>query len=114
MGSVPLEDVEQITFVNEFRKSCPDVLMWHTPNGGFRHAATAARMKQLGQLAGVPDLFIPEWKLFIEMKRTKGGRLSPVQKDVISYLESVGYTVIIGKGWQDAMQQVKLYRGESL
>jgi hypothetical protein len=40
------------------------------------------------------------------MKRVTGGRLSPDQKKIISYLESVGHTVIVGKGAGDASKQV--------
>jgi hypothetical protein len=32
--------------------------------------------------------------------------VSPVQKDWIQYLESIGHTVIIGRGFEDAKQQV--------
>jgi hypothetical protein len=37
-----------------------------------------------GVSPGVPDLFIPDWLLWVEMKREKGGRVSPEQKDWIS------------------------------
>jgi hypothetical protein len=40
------------------------------------------------------------------MKRVSGGRLSPEQKQMISYLEGVKHTVIVGKGATDASQQV--------
>jgi hypothetical protein len=54
----------------------------------------------------VPDLCVPEWSLWIEMKRQEGGRLSEKQKDWIAYLEEIGHTVIVGKGWEDARAQV--------
>jgi len=40
------------------------------------------------------------------MKRQEGGRLSEKQKDWIAYLEEIGHTVIVGKGWEDARGQV--------
>jgi hypothetical protein len=40
------------------------------------------------------------------MKRASGGRLSPDQKEMINYLESIGNTVIIGKGASDASKKV--------
>lgn len=49
---------------------------------------------------------MPEWSLWIEMKRQEGGRLSAAQKDWIAYLEEVGHTVIVGRGWEDARGQV--------
>lgn len=76
------------------------------PNGAAVSPAQAARLKVEGLSAGVPDLCVPEWSLWIEMKRQQGGRLSAAQKDWIAYLEEVGHTVIVGKGWEDARGQV--------
>jgi hypothetical protein len=39
------------------------------------------------------------------MKRTKGGSVSPEQKDWISYLASIGDFVIVAKGFDDAQRQ---------
>jgi VRR-NUC domain. len=55
----------------------------------------------------VPDLFVPAWSLWIEMKRQKGGRLSADQKDWIAYLESIGHVVIVGRGFEDARAQIE-------
>ena len=41
------------------------------------------------------------------MKREKGGQLSPVQKDWIAYLESIGHTVIIGQGFENAREKIR-------
>ena len=76
------------------------------PNGAAVSKAQAARLVVEGLSAGVPDLCVPEWSLWIEMKRQEGGRLSAAQKDWIAYLEEVGHTVIVGKGWEDARAQV--------
>jgi len=62
--------------------------------------------KQIGTSKGVPDLCIPAWRLYIEMKRVKGGRLSPDQIEWIKYLEKVGYSVIIGFGALDAQEKI--------
>ena len=40
------------------------------------------------------------------MKREAGGVVSPVQRDWISYLESIGHRVIVGKGFEDARRQI--------
>ena len=69
--------------------------------------AQGAALKVEGVSAGVPDLFVPEWLLWVEMKRQTGGVVSPVQKDWISYLEGIGHRVIIGKGFEDAKRQVE-------
>ena len=106
---VNLEHIEQVTFVNWFRQTYPDVVIFAVPNGGLRHAATARKLQLEGVLPGVPDLFVPEWRLWIEMKRTKGGKISPEQKSMILYLESCGYFVIVGYGWEDAKEKVKKF-----
>jgi hypothetical protein len=93
-------------FVQWFKRTYPRIRILAIPNGGQRHIAVAAKMKATGQSAGVPDLFIPEWSLWIEMKRQTGGVVSPAQKDWIAYLESIGHRCIIGRGFEDAKAQI--------
>jgi len=69
--------------------------------------STAARLKVEGVCAGVPDLFIPAWRLWVEMKRQKGGVVSAEQKDWLAYLESVGYTTLVCKGAEDAKKKIE-------
>ena len=71
--------------------------------------ATAVALKVEGTVKGIPDLFVPAWRLWIEMKRVKGGVLSPDQKEIIAYLKSVNYSVIVGKGAEDAKAQISAY-----
>lgn len=106
---VPSEHFEQRELVRWFRQTWPGVLIHAIPNGGVRSKATAGRLKAEGVVSGVPDLFIPAWRLWVEMKRTKGGSLSAEQKDVIKQLENVGYCVIVGKGADDAKRQVSAF-----
>ena len=108
---IPSEDKEQMLFVQWFRRQYPTVRIFAIPNGGHRHIAVAAKLKATGSSAGVPDLYIPEWNVWVEMKRQTGGVLSPAQKDWIAYLTSIDHTVIVGKGWQDAMQKILNIKG---
>lgn len=101
------EDQEQMLFVQWFRRQHPHHRIFAIPNGGARHPAVAAKLKATGTVAGVPDLYVPALHLWVEMKRQKGGVLSAVQKDWIEYLESIGDTVIVGKGWEDAVNKFK-------
>jgi len=103
------EDQEQMAFVQWFRRQFPAVRIFAIPSGGHRHIAVAAKLKATGVVPGIPDLFIPEWKVWVEMKRVKGGRLSPHQKDWIAYLESVGYNCIVANGFEEAVAQVSLW-----
>ena len=108
--SVTSEHDEQVGFVIWFRSRFPGVLILAVPNGGKRHPGTARKLKAEGVVPGVPDLFVPEWSLWVEMKRAKGGRLSPDQREVIAYLESIGHGVIIGHGAEDASRQLIEWR----
>lgn len=102
---VPSEHVEQRAFVEWFRKS-GDVRIFAVPNGGGRGISQARKLKAEGVSAGVPDLFVPEWLLWIEMKRQKGGRVDPAQIEWHDYLRSIGHLVITPKGAHDAVEQV--------
>ena len=100
------EHEEQRELIQSFRQTFV-VGICAIPNGGQRSRTTGAKLKAEGVSAGVPDLYIPAWKLWIEMKREKGGKISPVQKDWISYLESIGHTVIIGQGFENAREKIR-------
>ena len=100
------ESDEQIGFLQWWDYQFPSVRIFHIPNGGKRDIKTAKKLKAEGVRPGVPDLFSPEWRLWIEMKRQKGGRLSADQRDWISYLESIGDTVLVGYGAEDASRKV--------
>lgn len=102
----PSEHLEQSGLVTWFRGKFPGVLIFAIPNGGHRSITEAKRLKDEGVTPGVPDLYVPSWSLWIEMKRVQGGRLSREQKDMIEYLQSIGHTVIVGKGATDASRQV--------
>jgi hypothetical protein len=100
------EHLEQVRLVSWFRRQYPDTRILAIPNGGIRSASQGASLKAEGVSAGVPDLQIPAWSLWVEMKRSTGGTVSPAQKDWIAYLESIGHTVIVGMGFEDAKAQI--------
>lgn len=104
---IPTEHEEQVAFVTWFRRSYPDIRIIAIPNGGHRHPKTAADLKAEGVLPGVPDLFVPAWHLWIEMKRRKRGYLSDEQKDWIAYLYGAGYNCIVAHGAEDAIEQLE-------
>lgn len=106
-AKVPSEHAEQVTFLAEFERAYPGVRIFAIPNGGLRNVAVAKKLKQEGVRKGVPDLFIPAWLIWVEMKKTKGSATSAEQKDWHEYLRSIGHTVVVGKGWVDAMHKVR-------
>lgn len=98
-------------------KLAPGRVMYAIPNGGRRDAATGARLKAEGVLAGVPDVFLacprpPHAGLYIELKRKAGGRASPAQKAMLATLEESGYAVAVCYGWRQAADEILAYLGE--
>jgi hypothetical protein len=106
MVSVPSEHVEQREVVKWFRQNWPGVVIFAIPNGGLRNPAAALRLKVEGVLPGVPDLFVPEWRLWIEMKRAKGGITSKEQREMLLYLRRVGYDAIVCAGADEAKRYI--------
>ncbi len=89
-------------------------LLYHVPNGGHRHKATAARLRAEGVKSGVPDIVLPTARggyhgLYVEMKRTRGGRLSLEQIAWLDALRAEGYMAIDCKGWEDARRVIAAY-----
>lgn len=107
---IPTEHEEQAAFIKWFRLQYPGVLIFAIPNGGDRHKAVAGKLKAEGVTAGVPDLFIPRWRMFVEMKRKKGGRVSPEQQDIMALLKECGYSCIVAHGCDDAIHQLERLR----
>jgi len=100
------EHEEQRDFVQWFRRTHPDVRIFAIPNGGARNIVTAGKLKAEGVCAGVPDLFIPAWGVWVEMKRAKRWSVSPEQKDWHQYLVGLGHRVILGLGCADAIEKI--------
>lgn len=87
--------------------------LFHIPNGGKRDAREAARFKQLGVKAGVPDLFLPAARgefhgLFIEMKAEKG-KVSKNQREWLKALEGQGYLCKVCFGFEEARKTIVDY-----
>ena len=107
---IPTEHEEQRELVKWFRQSFDGVRIFAIPNGGARSITTAAKLKVEGVSAGVPDLYVPAWKLWIEMKRTKGGVVDKAQKDWHDYLTAIGDVVIVCRGADEAKRMIEIER----
>ncbi len=114
----PTEDNEQVAvfaWADWNQDRWPELaLLFHIPNGGYRHPATAARMKELGVKPGVPDLFLPAARgnyhgLWIEMKRKKGGKVSPMQTAWLESLTAQGYKTAVCHGAAEAIVMIACY-----
>ena len=95
-------------------------LRWlhHIPNGGARDPITAARMRKIGVIRGVPDVFLPvareinemDWLhgLYIEMKTTTG-RLSDEQTEFQTYAAENDFAFHVCRNWREAADVIKEY-----
>lgn len=106
-SQLPSEHLEQVSTIQWYDRVYNDGLLFAIPNGGKRHPKVAAEMKREGVRSGVPDMLLPVpaggyHGLFIEMKRQKGGRVSPEQKQWLEYLQAAGYLAVVCKGFEEA------------
>lgn len=119
-----LEHCEQVAVIEWWRDKAreigvPEFVLFAIPNGGWRVISVARKLKTEGVRAGIPDLFLalPAGKLgglFIEMKKPKGGRLSPDQKIVIPALKDAGYEVVVANGRDEAIHAIEAYLAKTL
>ena len=89
-------------------------LLYHIENEGRRTAAQAARAKAMGLKKGVPDLCLPAARcgyhaLYIELKRTEGGRLSNAQRVWRDALGAEGNLAVVCRGWEEARDWILAY-----
>lgn len=109
-SDIPSEHIEQRNFVVWFRREFPNVRIFAIPNGGSRGQIEAGRLRAEGVESGVPDLCIPAWRLWIEMKRTEKYAVGEDQVDWHAYLRDLGDTVLLGIGCEDAKRKVLEWR----
>lgn len=127
---VPTEHAEQsalIRLAQLHERKHPELRLLHAiPNGiyterkktkrGTVYSPAAVRARAEGVRSGVPDLMLPVARdghhgLYIEMKRTKGGTISPEQADWIANLRDEGYRVEVCKGCDAAWMTLCDYLG---
>ena len=119
---VPSESVEQQNLFRWAAVRWPKEmrLLYHVPNEGKRRRANGARLKAEGLRAGVPDINLDVARgeyhgLRIEMKRRRGGRVSPEQAAWLEALREQGYAAVVAYGWEEAADAIEKYlRGDRL
>lgn len=118
--ATPLEEWEQEQFfrwvyANQIKH--PELQLCNGSMNGVRVSPKIrAKLKCQGCRPGVPDIDLPVKRgeyggLRIEMKRVKGGTVSPEQKQFHTLLAEQGYRVEVCKGWRVAVEVVKNYLG---
>lgn len=108
---------EAVMWFNKHYRDLSD-LLFHIPNGGFRNAREAARLKAQGVKAGVPDLMLARPNglfsartyhgLFIEMK-TSTGTLDKHQASYHAQLQAQGYRVEVIRSLADFQALITEY-----
>ncbi len=95
----------------QLKKNC---LFWHTPNGELRTIKTGRKLKSMGVVPGVPDLFFAHPKmpwsagLFVELK-SKKGKLTENQKKIALKLSNNNYTVAVCDCFDNCVDLVNAY-----
>lgn len=116
--AVPTEHEEQAALMDWIYLTSwkyPELnLFYHVPNEGKRSPAAAMKLLAEGLKKGVPDNFLPVARggyhgLYIELKRTKGGKLSPEQRQWLDDLNAQGYLAVECKGWEAAAKVIENY-----
>ena len=109
-NTTPHESWEQQSLVAELERLEPGILMEINPAAGMKlDKRMAATVKTLGYQAGTLDIFLPEHRVYIELKRQKGSKTSDDQKAWLSNLEKQGYFVALCKGWEAAAKVITEY-----
>lgn len=113
---IPSERDEQIMFVawlaaNGYRCSA-------SANGGSHNLLEALNLKKKGFSKGFHyvEARLPSGKyhgFFVEMKRQKGGIITPEQTEWLAYLRSKGYYAEIAKGFDEAKKLFLEYLAHS-
>ena len=80
-------------------------------NGVRLTIGQAVKMKKAGMKSGFPDLNLPVKRggypgLYIELKRIKGGRVEPEQREWREFLLSQGYAHYFCKGCDEAWRVI--------
>ena len=115
----PTEDAEQSALVKWLRAS--RIVFTAIPNGAYLFGGRLDRAKQWHKLQrtgcqrGFPDMLIftpPPYNpgtrgVAVEMKRTKGGRVSEDQQAWLDQLEALGWSAIVARGVDDAVRQLR-------
>ena len=109
-GAVMSEHLIQVQIVSVLRKA--GIYVFAIPNGGKRAAITGQLLKAEGVLPGVADLFVPEYRLFLEVK-TAAGRLSEAQREFWNVIAKLGYRYAVVRSVEEVYNILDACRNES-
>lgn len=111
---LPTERQEQIAFLRWFKYEFREWI-FAIPNGACTNYVAGKKFNNEGRESGVPDLYVPKWNLWIEMKRKGWKQQKNIKMGTTAYnqarwhkylKEECNHDVIIGVGFEDAKEKV--------
>jgi len=99
---------EQSSWIKWVRLNYPNLTVYHIPNGEKRDIKTGVKLKNMGVLPGVFDLYCMDYKLYIEFK-TETGKLSDDQKWFSSKAKDTGHDTMVCFGFEDGVKKFTEY-----
>jgi len=105
---------QQEIVVKYLRLAYPTALYCASAGGMWTSDSQRIKMAKTGYVKGFPDLFVYEPRsefhgLAIEMKRVKGSKIEPEQKEWQEQLRNRGYASYICKGSEEAIKTIDEY-----
>lgn len=103
-----------IQWARLYQSKWPELELLHAiPNGGYRNAREARRLKKEGVLAGIPDLCLPVPRgdyhgLYMELKYGRN-RLTKSQLYITNKLSMAGYFMAICYEFEHAISTITEY-----
>jgi hypothetical protein len=110
---LPTEAEEQAVLVDWLRaKRIPFIVsISGAMLGGRNKWGAIAKLKKTGWRPGAPDIILLRrylgWPVAIELKRQRGGRLSPEQIALHKEMRAERWIVIVAEGAQAAIQELR-------
>jgi hypothetical protein len=107
----PEAAIQRALFQHIRTRGAPGVFAFHPANGGYRKPVEAAIMKDLGVVAGVPDIIaIKDGRVFAMELKAKGGRTTDKQLACIAALREAGAFTCIAEGLDRALACLEAWR----
>lgn len=114
----PSETKEQITLaslLNQIKYNGRKLQWAHIPNQGKRSGKTAKILEMMGLKKGLFDILIfdspPAYPLMkgaaLELKKIKGGKVSPEQMEWLDYFNSNSWVAGVAEGLNEALALLK-------
>lgn len=113
MNNSPLEDYESMqfaTYLNGLILSKKILVYTHTANETYTKSwKQKQRNVSMGVKSGIPDYVIVTKNnvIFVELKRIKGGVVSPTQKTWLDALPNKSTMAFLAKGHKEAIKMIE-------